>query len=187
MRARKPGRKSADLRGDGRALLHAVDDVGLVAVQRLEKERDAGSPRGGSQLAQLSEEEVALQLGAGRQWRQVRQRRDASELGYDQHPDRAKGTREVETLADRLLGRLSLGGIGAQEAGNAFDRGDRNRRGGESLLDLGRREQERPRMQLDSIQPNRLEPRELVLERLAGNHPLPDRNLHATSLVPLNV
>ena len=36
-------------------------------------------------------------------------------------------------------------------------------------------------MQLDGIQPDRLEPGELVLERLAGNHPLPDRNLHSPS------
>jgi hypothetical protein len=38
----------ADFRRDGSALLHAIDDVGLVAVQRLEKEGNAGDLRGGS-------------------------------------------------------------------------------------------------------------------------------------------
>jgi hypothetical protein len=140
-----------------------------------------------SQLAQLRQEEIALQLGAGGQRHQIRQRRDAPELRNDQHPDRAERAREVDPLADRLLGRLSLRGIGAEETGDALDCRDRNRRGGERLQNLGRREQECPGVQLDGIQPDRLEPRELVLDRLAGNHPFPDRNLHVASLIPLSL
>ena len=151
----------------------AVDDVGLVAVERLQKERDAGGLRGGSQLAQLGQEEIALQLGAGGQRRQIGQRRHAPELRHDQHPDRAERPREVEALADRLLGRLPLGGIGAEETGNALDRRDRNGRGGERLLDLGRREQERPRVQLDGIQPDRLQPGQLLRQRLPAEPFLP--------------
>src|SRR5215207_5188657 len=54
----------ADLRRDRRSLLNAVDDVDLVAIQRLEKQGDAGGLCSGSQLAQLRQEETALQLGA---------------------------------------------------------------------------------------------------------------------------
>ena len=106
----------ADLARDGRALLQAVDDVGLVAVEGLQEQGDAGGAGGGGQLAQLRQEQIALKRRAGDEWGKIGQGRDASRLRHEQHADGIEFARPARAACGWSVWPFPLHGIGAQDA-----------------------------------------------------------------------
>ena len=150
---------TTDLLGECDALLKPVDEVLLVTVERLEEDRHASVAGRRRELFQLLHKQLTLELCPRLIRGQVGQARRRTELRHRQEADRAERRRQLQPPAHQFLPRGAFGRVRVEQGPATGDVRRPDRRVGEGLLELPRRQIQRCRRQLDALEPDAIEPR----------------------------